>query len=162
MEDYRPYLLKMPAVLQKALLKLWACCATKSTSQTINEWNTLPEAIVKSPTSEIFKEQVTNHLRSSWTSVAKPLDLCTHEPFAFYFLTENVVKYFVKVKVSRYLGVCIFYLIVYKLPGSGVLKITLLKTILGVWWCALALSLLKRPGLEEEKYRPWKWAFLDR
>ena len=33
--------------------------------KTINEWNILPEAIVKSPTSEIFKEQDTNHLRSS-------------------------------------------------------------------------------------------------
>ena len=33
--------------------------------KTINEWNILPEAIVKSPTSEIFKEQVINHLRSS-------------------------------------------------------------------------------------------------
>ena len=34
--------------------------------KTINESNILPEAIiVKSPTPEIFKEQVTNHLRSS-------------------------------------------------------------------------------------------------
>ena len=34
-------------------------------TKTIHEWNSLPEAIVKSPTSEIFKEQVTNHLGSS-------------------------------------------------------------------------------------------------
>ena len=33
--------------------------------QTIHEWNILPEAIVTAPTSEIFKEQVTNHLRPS-------------------------------------------------------------------------------------------------
>ena len=33
------------------------------------------------------------------------------------------------------------------LPDSGVLKMALLKTILGVWWCAIALARLKRQGL---------------
>ena len=33
------------------------------------------------------------------------------------------------------------------LPDLNVLKITLLKTILGVWWCAFALTCLKRQGL---------------
>ena len=33
------------------------------------------------------------------------------------------------------------------LPDLGVLKITLLKTILGVWWCSITLAHLKRQGL---------------
>ena len=38
------------------------------------------------------------------------------------------------------------------LPDSGVLEITLLKTMPGVWWCATALAHLKRQGLGYKPY----------
>ena len=39
------------------------------------------------------------------------------------------------------------------LPDSGVLKIARLKTILGVWWFAIALARLKRQGLTWENLK---------
>ena len=53
-------------------------------------------------------------------------------------------------RCAFYIELCIIW------SNLGGLKITHLKTILGVWWCAITLACLKRQGLMWGHVRTWR------
>ena len=74
------------------------------------------------------------------------IDLIDNEALSFKnaYCAPNITSQDIQVWCSCkfYISNCII------LPDLDVMKIALLKAILGVWWCAIALACFKRQGLD--------------